>query len=104
MVLDIVDLQSNKSYEHCIDSEKKAREILPQLIDAMPVEDVNNCVSKTFKNNSGPYVELAVYIDLNSSFGLGKIHYHPTSADLSEHARGGTISESEGPQTVVPLY
>jgi hypothetical protein len=43
--------------------KKKAREILPQLIDAMPVEDVNNCISKAFKNNPGPYVELAVYID-----------------------------------------
>jgi hypothetical protein len=46
-------------------------------------------------------VELAVYIDLNPSFGLGKNTLPPASADLSEHARGGTISESEVPQTVV---
>ena len=83
---DIVDQQSDKNYDYCIHSERKAQELLTKLIDAISVEEVNNCINKAFKNNLGSYVELAVCIELHPSFGSSK-NTSPTSADLSAHAR-----------------
>jgi len=77
---DIVDSQSNKSYDNCINSEKKAQELLPKLIDTISAEDLNNCVNKASKNNIGSYVELAVCIELTPSFGSGK-NTLPTPAE-----------------------
>ena len=94
---DIVDQQSDKNYDYCIHSEKKAQELLTKLIDAISVEEVNNCINKTSKNNLGSYVELAVCIELHPSFGSGK-NTSSTSADLSARARA---AESVS-QTVVP--
>ena len=82
----IVDSQSDKNYDYCIHSERKAQELLTKLIDAIPVEEVNNCINKASKNDLGSYVELAVCIELHPSFGSGK-NTSPTSADLSAHAR-----------------
>src|SRR5271163_510278 len=83
---DIVDSQSDKDYDYCIHSERKAQDLLAKLIDAIPVEGVNNCINKASKNNFGSYVELAVCIELHPSFGSSK-NTSPTSADLSAHAR-----------------
>ena len=93
----IVDQQSDKSYDYCIHSEKKAQELLLKLIDAIPIEEVNNCINKTSKNNLGSYVELAVCIELHPSFGSSK-STSSTSADLSAHVRAA----ESGSQTVVP--
>jgi hypothetical protein len=94
---DIVDSQSDKDYDYCIHSEKKAQELLAKLIDAIPVEGVNNCINKASKNNFGSYVELAVCIELHPSFGASK-NTSPTSADLSAHARAAEPVS----QTAVP--
>ena len=83
---DIVDQQSDKNYDYCIHSEKKAQELLTKLIDAISVEEVNNCINKTSKNNLGSYVDLAVCIELHPSFWSGK-NTSSTSADLSARAR-----------------
>jgi len=94
---DIVDSQSDKDYDYCIHSERKAQELLAKLIDAIPVEGVNNCINKASKNNFGSYVELAVCIELHPSFGSSK-NTSPTAADLSAHAR----ATEPVPQTAVP--
>ena len=83
---DIVDPQSDKNYDYCIHSEKKAQELLTKLIDAISVEEVNNCINKISRNNLGSYVELAVCIELHPSFGSSK-NTSSTSAVLSAHAR-----------------
>src|SRR5271156_5416273 len=82
----IVDSQSDKNYDYCIHSERKAQELLTKLIDAISAEEVNNCINKDSKNDLGSYVELAVCIELHPSFGASK-NTSPTSADLSAHAR-----------------
>ena len=82
----IVDSQSDKNYDYCIHSERKAQELLTKLIDSIPLEEVNNCINKASKNDLGSYVELAVCIELHPSFGASK-NTSPTSADLSAHAR-----------------
>ena len=76
----IVDSQSDKNYDYCIHSERKAQELLTKLIDAIPVEEVNNCINKASKNDLGSYVELAVCIELHPSFGSSK-NTSSTSAD-----------------------
>src|SRR5271168_606124 len=93
----IVDSQSARNYDYCIHSERKAQELLTKLIDAIPVEEVNNCINKASKTDLGSYVELAVCIELHPSFGSGK-NTSPTSADMSAHARA---AEPVSP-TVVP--
>jgi hypothetical protein len=94
---DIVDSHSNKSYDNCINSEKKAQELLPSLIDAISLEDLNNCINKASKNKLGSYVELAVCIELNPSFGWRK-DTSSASAALSEHAGAVELAS----QTIVP--
>ena len=54
---DIVDPQSDKNYDYCIHSEKKAQELLTKLVDVISVEEVNNRINKASKNNLGSYVE-----------------------------------------------
>src|ERR1700722_13167324 len=95
---DIADTQSDKNYDYCIHSEKKAQELLAKLIDAISVEEVNSCINKTSKNNLGSYVELAVCIELHPSFGASK-NTSSTSAELSAHARAAEPVS----QTVVPF-
>ena len=94
---DIVDQQSDKNYDYCIHSEKKAQELLTKLVDVISVEEVNNCINKASKNNLGSYVELAVCIELHPSFGSSK-NTSSTSADLSAHVRAAEPVS----QTVVP--
>jgi len=94
---DIVDTQSDNNYDYCIHSERKAQELLTKLIDAISVEEVNNCINKASKNNLGSYVELAVCIELHPSFASSK-NTSPTSADLSAHTRAAEPVS----QTVVP--
>jgi putative peptidoglycan binding protein len=82
---DIVDSRFNKGYDNCINSEKKAQELLPSLIDAISPEDLDICINKASKNKLGSYVELAVCIELNPNFGWGK-DTSSASANLSKHA------------------
>src|SRR5271163_4882406 len=83
---DIVDQQSDKDYDYCIHSERRAQELLTKLIDAISVEEVNSCINKASKNNLGSYVELAVCIELHPSFGASK-NTSTTSPDPSAHTR-----------------
>ena len=55
--------------DHCIESEQKAHDLLPQLIDSIPIDDIDRCISNVSRNNVGSYVGLVVCIELNEHFG-----------------------------------
>jgi len=54
---------------NCIDRENKSHELASRLIDAIPEADIDACIHATPKPGLGPYLSLAICIELNPNFG-----------------------------------